>query len=176
MDIFVNKDIKVENGLSVEEINEIEERYSIKFPKALRLFYMSVLPVSEGFYNWRDTSPENVEYIKNAINEPFVEFEENAEEVYWNDEWGEEPENTEDIGKYVLSKIGDAPKLIPIYSHRYMPMGISDNPPVISVYGVDVIYYGVDLSDYLQIEFGFKKPSDIDCSSIQKIPFWSEVM
>ncbi len=176
MNEFADKDIKVENGLSSEEINEIEERYSIKFPYALRLFYMSALPVSEGFYNWRDASEENIEYIKNAIAEPIEEFRENAEEVYWNDEWGEEPESAEKIGAYVLDKINYAPKLIPIYSHRYMPMGVSDNPPVISVYGVDVIYYGEDLSDYLQIEFGLKKQEDINFSGIQKIPFWSEVM
>lgn len=176
MDIFVNKGIKVEKGLSPEELNEIEERYSVKFPNALRLFYISGLPVSKGFYNWRDASRENIEYIKNAIADPFEEFRENAEAVYWNDEWGEKPESSEEIGAYVLGKLSEAPRLIPIYSHRYVPMGVSDNPPVISVYGVDIIYYGEDLSDYLQIEFGLKKQEDINFSGIQKIPFWSEVM
>ena len=80
------------------------------------------------------------------------------------------------IKDFVLRKMVDAPKLIPIYSHRYMPMGVSDNPPVISVYGVDVIYYGKDLDEYIQIEFGEKNPSEIDYSNIQKIPFWSEMM
>ena len=165
-----------EKGLSDEEIREIEERYEIVFPETLKIFYKNLLPVSEGFINWRDASSENVVYIKSSIAYPIEEFKENAQDVYWNDKWGEEPATADMIKDFVLRKMVDAPKLIPIYSHRYMPMGVSDNPPVISVYGVDVIYYGKDLDEYIQIEFGEKNPSEIDYSNIQKIPFWSEMM
>ena len=165
-----------EKGLSDEEIREIEEKYEIVFPEALKIFYKNLLPVSEGFINWRDASSENVAYIKSSIANPIEEFKENAQDVYWNDNWGEEPATADMIKDFVLRKMVDAPKLIPIYSHRYMPMGVSDNPPVISVYGVDVIYYGKDLDEYIQIEFGEKNPSEIDYSNIQKIPFWSEMM
>ncbi len=71
-----------EKGLSDEEIREIEERYEIVFPEALKIFYKKLLPVSEGFTNWRDTSEENVAYIKSSISHPIEEFKENAQDVY----------------------------------------------------------------------------------------------
>lgn len=51
-----------------------------------------------------------------------------------------------------------APKLVPIYSHRYMPfITEDDNIPVFSIMQSDIIYYGENLISYLEVEFGFKK-------------------
>ena len=50
-----------------------------------------------------------------------------------------------------------APKLIPIYTHRYMPMIDEKNNPIFSIHGVDVICYGTRIDEYFQIEFGEKK-------------------
>ena len=59
-EILVNKDIKIDKGLTDEEFEKIEKFYSIKFPQVLRLLYKSFLPE---FYNWRDFSEENVSII-----------------------------------------------------------------------------------------------------------------
>ncbi len=175
-DLLNQNGIIIDSGLTDEEISIIENRYDISFPKSLKDFYKKGVPVSEGFVNWRDFSSENVEYIKNLIYSTFSDVSENAEDIYWNDEWGDEPEDTEEIAKIIKEKLKSAPKLIPIYSHRYVPMSTSDNPPVISVHEIDIIYYGADLFDYFNIEFGKKKQSDIDFENIQKIPFWTEIM
>lgn len=50
---------------------------------------MKSFPVSKGFYNWRDKSPENIEFLKSMINDPIEDIRKNPESVYWNDEWGE---------------------------------------------------------------------------------------
>ena len=175
-DLLLENGIIIDSGLSDEEISIIESKYEISFPKSLKDFYKEGVPVSEGFINWRDFSKGNEEFIKDLIESTFSDVSENAEEIYWNDEWGEEPEDTEEIAKIIKEKLKSAPKLIPIYSHRYMPMSVSDNPPIISVHEIDVIYYGKDLLDYFKIEFGNKKQSDIDFENIQKIPFWTEIM
>ena len=73
-------------------------------------------------------------------------------------------------------KLHEAPKLLPVYGHRYMPMLSGVQVPVISVHGTDIIYYGESLSDYFYIEFGTKKQEEIDFDSIRPIPFWSDIM
>ena len=69
-----------------------------------------------------------------------------------------------------------APKLIPIYSHRYLPIiDGEDDPPVISVVGSDIIYYGCNLSDYFNREF-FGGKGAISIPMNNRIPFWSDII
>ena len=51
------------------------------------------------------------------------------------------------------------PKLIPIYSSRYIPESPKETGnPVFSVYQTDIIYYGFDLLSYFENEFKIKLP------------------
>ena len=168
--------VEFETGLTVEEIAKIEYIYKIKFPKSLKEFLMIALPISKGFYNWRNLEQDNIRFIKKVINRPIEEVDELAEEVYWCDEWGEEPENATDIGRIVRKKLQNAPKLLPIYGHRYIPMLLVDNPPIISIHDIDIIYYGEDLEDYFEVEFGAKEQGAIRFKNIHPIPFWSDIM
>ena len=163
-------------GLTKEEISVIETRYNICFPKSLRDFLMLALPVSDGFYNWRDDSAENISTIKKAIARPMEALKELAEEAEWCEAWGKKPESVAEKGAEVKKRLQKAPILIPVYAHRYMPMVEAENPPVLSVHGTDVIYYGENLVDYLDVEFGGKKQQDIAFECILPVPFWSEVM
>jgi hypothetical protein len=47
------------------------------------------------------------------------------------------------------------PRLVPVFSHRYLPAEphLSGNP-VLSVYQTDIIYYGSNLKRYIAHEFG----------------------
>lgn len=175
-EILKSKGVIFDKGLSHDEIFKIEECYKIEFPKSLKEFLMENLPISRGFYNWRDNTRDNIHFIKETIYRPIKEMNEYAEEVYWCDEWGEEPEHKSNIGENVRERLKNAPKLIPVYAHRYMPMVAKDNPPVVSISGSDIIYYGKDLKDYFNIEFGGKKQGDIDFCKIEPIPFWSDII
>ena len=73
-------------------------------------------------------------------------------------------------------KSTNAPILLPIYGHRYMPVSSVDNPPVISVHGIDIIYYGQDLEDYFEVEFGAKEQEAICFENIQPISFWTDII
>lgn len=176
IDLLKNCGIRFESGLTKSEMVMIEKLYTIKFPKSLRVFLMEELPISKDFYNWRNFEKNNVRFIKNTLYKPLKYIDNLAEEVYWCEKWGEEPINTMDKVNGVKERLKKAPLLLPVYSHRYMPEILDDEPPVLSVHGSDIIYYGKNLEDYLEIEFGGKEQVEIDFQRISPIPFWSEIM
>lgn len=170
------KGIEFEKGLTLDELKQIEKIYQIKFPRSLRKFLMMALPISKGFYNWRKIQDDNVQFIKKIINKPLSDIYNLAGEVYWCDDWGEKPKDEKIMLEEVRKQLKKAPKLVPIYAHRYMPMVLDENPPIISIHDIDIIYYGEDLEDYFNIEFGKKTQDTIEFQNIIPIPFWSEIM
>lgn len=175
VDMLKLNGVEFAEGLSEQEIIEIKQEYNIEFPKELQEFYSTALPVSKGFYNWRDFKPANVHYIKDVMNRPFNDIYELADEVYWCDEWGDEPNESEraDVVRAMLKK---APALIPIYLHRYIPTINLEPTPVFSIHDTDIIYYGENLESYFEIEFGNKKHSNISYDIIKYVPFWSDLL
>lgn len=174
--ILERKNIKLEEGLNYEQINNIKKVYGIIFPKTLEMFLMTVLPVSEGFYNWRDFSNENVKKIKEMINYPQQYISSMVDEIEWNDKWGREPNNDVKRNKIINDRLKEAPQLIPFFSHRYIPNVKDDNPPIISIHGSDIIYYGKDLVHYIEEEFGDIRGDEIDAENFNYIQFWSDIM
>lgn len=170
------KGIEFEKGLTLDELKQIEMIYQIEFPGSLREFLMLALPVSKGFYNWRNIQDDNVRFIKKVINKPLSDIRNMAGEVYWCDDWGEEPDDEKIILEEVIARLKEAPKLVPIYAHRYIPIVLDENPPVISIHDIDIIYYGENLEDYFNIEFGKKTQDKIQFQNITPIPFWSDIM
>jgi hypothetical protein len=176
LNLLKEQKIEFENGLTIDEITQIEQIYEIMFPESLREFLMMGLPISKGFYNWRSMEKRNVEYIKQIIDQPLRYINDMPEEIYWCDDWGKEPEDENYLKEEVRKRLSKAPKLLPIFSHRYMPMILENNPPIISVHGVDIIYYGKNIEDYFEVEFGNKSQNDIDFDKIKPIQFWSDIM
>lgn len=175
---LLSKDIEVADGLNDYEFSEIESLYSIKFPVELKKFYSRKLPVSAGFYNWRDKRSSNMNLIKGALDTPLKEITDDLrEELFWCDKWGVRPAEFIESNRILLRRYEEAPKLIPIYSHRYIPfVEDAEEVPIFSVHGTDIIYYGDNLISYLEIEFGFRKYDDIDRNNYQYIPFWSDFL
>ena len=167
-----------QSGLSIDEVKKIENTYHISLPTSVKSLFMAALPITQGFYRWRDFSTENVAYIQSIINFPYEDVYEHATDVEWFDGWGNEPHSQEEYIKTVRQRLKNAPKLIPIFSHRYVPSLLnSDDPPVISFHSADdLIYYGSNLLEYFAIEFGQQSLSSIDFARIVPIPFWSEIM
>jgi len=177
IDILKGKGVLFEKGLSLQEINNIENFYEINFPPDLKELLSIALPVSNGFINWRDMSEGNVKDIKDRLNwslEGMIFDIENNE--FWYSGWGIKPNDLKEAIEVCKNWFIKVPKLIPIYSHRYIPSEPQEaGNPIFSVYQTDIIYYGEDLLSYLQIEFGMKKYEDINFDSIKDIRFWSEL-
>jgi hypothetical protein len=72
--------------------------------------------------------------------------------------------------------LAQAPKMIPVYAHRYLPAGCgSYGHPVLSIYQTDIIIYGTDLAAHIDREFGGTRPSaDVNRIPSRLVSFWGD--
>lgn len=171
-----HKGVEFAKGLSDEEFCWIGQEYEIFFPEEIKSFYKEALPISKGFYNWHDKCNENVMRIKRAMNMPVQGIVENSEEIDWSEEWGEEPSDLNERKKNIGDMALKAPKLIPIFSHRYIASFKCKKPPIFSVYGTDIIYFSKNMIDYFLIEFKIKENNSFMNEEVSYIPFWSDLI
>jgi hypothetical protein len=164
-------------GLTDSEARRAEDCHAFRFPPDLRDLLMFALPISKGWPNWRDaTNPE----IEARMAWPYegicFDIEHN---VFWLEEWGPKPSTNEAAFAIARKKIDEAPKLIPICGHRYIPSVPSlVGNPVFSVYQTDIIHYGADLPNYLENEFYyyFETPEYSLKEPIRRIEFWTRLV
>ncbi|HEX4793393.1 MAG TPA: hypothetical protein VH370_06355 [Humisphaera sp.] len=162
-----------DKGLSDGETDRIELEFGFRFPSDLREFLKVGLPISDGFPDWRRESTASLrERLATALEGILFDVEHNG---FWLDEWGKRPATLAEAQKIVRQLVAAAPVLIPVYRHRMIPdrPNIAGNP-VFSVHQTDIIYYGVDLRDYLIHEFLAKKDLGIWPlpQKIRAIEFW----
>lgn len=175
-------------GLTEEELAEAEEFYDIRFPKALREFYSAGLPISsdppvppptirwDWFPIWNDFSDERVALIRRQLAWPLTGILADVENGYWMKAWGDRPNTVEERLEVCRAVFAErSPKLIPVHVRRYVPQMDTDDPPVISVYGLDTIYYGENLEDYLQNEFLREQIQRIPKPAVP-VPFWDNII
>jgi hypothetical protein len=172
------KGVLFDRGMSLSEINDTEKLYDISFPVELKHLFSVGLPVSKSFCNWRNTQEENVQRIKDLLDMPIqgliFDLETND---FWCDDWGEKPIDIRDARCILLEKYNEAPPMIPIYGHRYIPFVPNEiDIPVFSIMQSDIIYYGTDLISYLEIEFDFKQYSELVQEKIRHVDFWSDLL
>ncbi len=169
-------------GLTDAEVAAIEARYGLVFPPDLRSLLQTFVPVGRDFYDWRrgvrvgidDAATSRIEYWREMPFDGMAEWV--AIEHRWPDAWGPKPESALDALALARERVSRAPRLIPIFSHRYMP----DRPceagnPVYSTVQTDTICYGFDLAGYLSKEFGVPRPAwaaDVP----RPIEFWDDMM
>ncbi|MDP9932126.1 hypothetical protein [Variovorax paradoxus] len=170
-------------GLSAVEANEAEQRFGFVFPEDLRELLSHFLPVGDDFPNWRnlddpsllDMMARPLEGVWHTVRYPF----ENVGGI-WNLRWGPKPADFEQATRHMRAVLAQAPKLIQIFSHRYMPdqPSSSDNPVFSVVYPTDIICYAANLEDYLVKEFGERTSDDVVASRgpTRRIDFWSSLV
>jgi hypothetical protein len=174
--------IGFEEGLRPKEVSEIEARYNFSFPPDLREFLATGLPISPNFPNWRTGQmeiPRGLIPIEENLNWPMTgicfDIEKND---FWMPDWGPRPKDADKALQRAREIINEAPKLIPVYGHRFLPTEpmLAGNP-VLSVWQADIIYYGTDLVSYLGREFGLNSSKRENGSkSPRRIRFWSDII
>ncbi|HVU51677.1 MAG TPA: hypothetical protein VHL80_13370 [Polyangia bacterium] len=158
-------------GLSHAEVAAIEGRFGFRFPLDLREFLQTALPVGPRFPDWRSGGDDVLrEWL--AWPAQGVLTDVHRDERCWRPEWGERPGEPAEAVAVVERLLADAPRMIPIYAHRMMP----DSPPtpgnpVFSIYGMDIIYCGIDLEGYLRGEFNRLRERPVIAE--RRIEFWS---
>ncbi len=169
--------MQFEAGLSPAELARAERRFGFTFPDDLGALLMFALPVGLHFPNWRNLDdPELARSLSWPLEEIWFDVQNGH---FWPGEWGAKPADAAAAYKELRRRVASAPRLIPIYGHRYMP----DRPhtsgnPVLSVYQTDIICYGTDLENYFHNEFHdyFDTPPHDMRGEARDIAFWSVLM
>ncbi len=165
-----------DKGLDNKEIKNIQSIYDIEFPRELKDLYMRALPISKGFYNWRDFDEKNINKMRKLIQCPTLDIKQNTKNIDWNDLWGEEPEDVLERNTIIIKKIDEASALIPIFGHRFISNQYEEGNPVFSICDTDIICYGANLIEYFQIEFKYKNLTAITYENIKHVNFWSDLL
>lgn len=152
------------------ELEDAQARFGLVFPPDL-VAMLREHRLAQG-YDWtRDD-----DRIRDMLRWPLegILFDVENDELWWP-EWGDRPLSVVARRAVLTEVVGAAPKLIPLYGHRYIPEAPHEaGNPVFSVYQADIIVYGANLEDYVRHEFG-ETPSSSD-KPTTFIPFWSEMV
>jgi hypothetical protein len=162
-------------GLTKDEIRYAEQMHRFRFPPDLRTFLSSALPVGQGFPDWRTPgSPALLDQMSWPFRGVAFDIEHN---VFWYKPWGPRPATLSEAIVLARTGVESAPRLIPIYSHRYIPAEpeLAGNP-VFSVYQTDIIYYGLDLRRYFSCEFDGLDHAQAIRGDLRPIRFWTDVI
>src|SRR4051812_24807753 len=152
--VLATAGVQIDVGLADDEFLGVERRFGFRFPLDLRTFLSIGLPVSCSWVNWRGADETS---IRERLAWPLEGLKFDIEHSpFWLDEWGARPAHLEEAFEVARRAVAEAPVLIPICGHRYLPATPSEpGNPVFSVHQTDIIYYGADLMDYLQNEFSY---------------------
>ncbi len=171
-------------GLTDAEFARIERDYDFEFADDHRAFLAAGLPLNRPpqtgqtwarpWPNWRDGDPGDLRrQLGWPVEGALFDVEHNA---LWHPPWGPRPARTGKALKTARQHLRRAPKMIPVYGHRYLPAGRGTyGHPVLSIYQTDIIFYGTDLADYIGCELDGRSAS-ADWTPPPLVPFWSEFL
>jgi len=106
-------------GLTEAEVQAAGESYGIKLPPDLRGFLIFALPISKGWPNWRSRDDNDIWKMLDRPYEGICFDIEHAD--FWPEDWGPKPESIADAFKIAKQRVDAAPKLVPVFGHRYIP-------------------------------------------------------
>ncbi|HEX6541958.1 MAG TPA: hypothetical protein VF040_09410 [Ktedonobacterales bacterium] len=158
-------------GLAEEQMAAVEHNWALRFPPDYRLFLKhlhavdrpmkcregrkaaSDLPTlrdAPSFYNWLTEGA----IVRERLDDLVMGLEFDVEEAgLWRPTWGTRPATAEARAKRVRALVEAAPRLIPVFGHRYLlaePCRLGN--PVFSIVQSDLIIYGADLRTYFLAE------------------------
>jgi hypothetical protein len=167
------------NGYTQSELDGIQAKWNLRFPPDLLKILRGrrrVIDQGDKFrsFDWLEVSDD---VIRDSLNWPFEGFLFDVENNdLWRPEWGKRPADKAEREERLRSILADAPKLIPVYGHRYIPEEPHESGnPIFSVWQADIIYYGADLEDYVAREM---RTPDLqrEMKPPKTIRFWTRVV
>ncbi len=160
-------------GLSEDELVTLEARLGFRFAADHRDFVSRVLPIGEGWPDWRASE----EALRHLVERPGRELEAAVGRgTFWWDPWGPRPARDADALQLAHAQLMTVPRLVPLFQNRYLPaMPMPSGSPVFSWYPGDVIVYASNLTDYLRQEFADAR-WDNHPAPVGEVPFWSALV
>ncbi|GAA0454400.1 hypothetical protein Ade02nite_02830 [Paractinoplanes deccanensis] len=158
-------------GLTDAELSSLEQEFGFTFADDHRAFLAAGLPAGRGWPDWR--GPDR-DALRERLAWPVegVLFDVGANN-FWYERWGPRPPAIEDAVVAARRYLLTAPRLVPLYAHRFLPAGLSGHP-VLSVYQTDIVYYGTDIADWLHREFGLGAASRAEPRAT--VGFWRDLL
>lgn len=177
---------EIGSGLTSTELARIERDYEFEFADDHRAFLAAGLPLNappehgqtwrKPWPDWRDGDPDDLRrQLGWPIEGALFDVENNA---LWLPAWGQRPFDTGNALDTARRHLTQAPKMIPVYGHRYLPAGRGTHGhPVMSIYQTDIIIYGTDLADYIDNDFsGSGRFISANWTPPPMVPFWSDFL
>jgi hypothetical protein len=170
--------VQIEPGLTEDEFAAVEQRFGFEFADDHRGFLAAGLPVGPWWPDWRNRDEANLsEWLAWPVDGVLFDVRNNE---YWYGDWGQRPTSKAQAVALAQEHLATVPRMVPVYSHRYLPAGRGRSAhPVLSMYQTDIIYYGVDLVDYVHQEFGAGpgiKRDDPRWEPAATVPFWNDLV
>jgi hypothetical protein len=162
-------------GLSSAELAAVEREFAFSFADDHRAFLAAGLPYGRGWPDWRDGDRTELrERLAWPVEGVLFDVVEND---FWYGAWGPRPDDAEAALAVARGRLVTAPRMVPVYSHRYLPAGHGTyGHPVLSVYQTDVICYGANLVEFLHEEFGLGERAVIPPAPRPTVDFWSRLI
>ncbi|MFI5799867.1 hypothetical protein [Streptomyces sp. NPDC051677] len=175
-----------EPGLTDAEFARIEREYGFEFADDHRAFLAAGLPVNvppEEGQTWSRPWPEwrggDLASLRRQLDWPvegvLLDVEHNG---FWYAGWGERPADGTAALDTARRRLLEVPVLVPVYAHRYLPADRgSFGHPVLSMWQTDIIYYGLDLVDYVHREFDEGRGEvEETWNPRATVPFWRDLL
>lgn len=174
VDLLRAAGVNLARGLTDSEISRIEQSFGFSFGEEHRALLAAALPTGQGWIDWRNGPHDD---LQSRLNWPIegVMFDVHNND-FWPSSWGDRPAEGSLADEQAREHLASVPKLIPVYSHRFLPAAPAPLPsPVFSVYQTDVIFYGDNLLDYVAHEFNSPPRYPAENEGRQHIGFWSDL-
>lgn len=154
----LSRTVSVGPGLTDAEIDRASAAVGATLPAQLTFFLRSGYPMTGGSWHpWREDPDGVVERGRARLRETLT-FDV-ARNDYWLDEWGPRPADLDAAADRAWAVVRTWPPLVPLYAHRCVVADNTEQASVLSVWQfVDSIWYGTDLVDWIDREFGVTVP------------------
>ncbi|MFJ8176367.1 hypothetical protein [Streptomyces sp. NPDC094469] len=175
-----------EPGLTDAEFSRIEGEFGFEFAEDHRSFLAAGLPVnipprdgqtwSRPWPEWRSGDADSLrDQLAWPVEGVLLDV---GHHTFWHEGWGERPADGTAALETARHHLAEAPVLVPVYAHRYLPAGRgSFGHPVLSMWQTDIIYYGLDLADYMHQEFDDARGEvDESWNPQATAPFWRDLL
>ncbi|MFI5893578.1 hypothetical protein ACIA5D_26080 [Actinoplanes sp. NPDC051513] len=158
-------------GLTDDELTAIEREFGFTFSADHRAFLAAGVPTGRGWVDWRNPDRATLrERLAMPVEGVLFDVAENS---FWYGGWGPRPPSDAESFAAARSYLMTVPRMIPVYSHRYLPAAVPGQP-VLSIYQTDVIHYGNDLLDWLNREFSLGSPAG--SMTRPTVAFWRDLV
>lgn len=145
-----SSDILVAEGLSDSEFATLESNFNFCFPPDLLSILQQGLPISPGFPNWRSSSAQQLEIL---LNLPVLSLLRRvSKNKFWHASWGPKPQDASQALNIARKLLRDAPLLVPIYRHCYIPASpsLAGNPVFYVDHDGDVRLLSYDIAGFFR--------------------------